>query len=125
MNAEDKAEYHNSLVKNITRKCHQKCFKQNEIKLDKQCITGCYHKYINVMSKIRKKTLLDGDKLDSQFVLTVFSTREDPVLNLMWAKGGSKYMLGLPVNWVLKYNLFNQITPYKGFSPFRDKYENQ
>jgi hypothetical protein len=125
MNAEDKAEYHNSLVKNISRKCHEKCFKSDEMKLDKNCLTGCYHKYINVMSKLRKLSLQKGEKLESQFVISAFSLKQDAHMDLIWMPGGSKYMYGVPYNWVLKYVLFHNLTPYKGFSPYRDKYENQ
>lgn len=133
MNAEDKADYHNSLIKNISRKCHEKCFKIDgnsnsgieEFKLDKNCVTGCYHKYINVMSKLQKLSLDKGDKLDSQFVTTVFSTRQDEHLDLIWTPGGSKFMYGQGINFVLKYVLFHKVTPYKGFSPYRDSLENQ
>ena len=125
MNEDDKAEYHNNLIKNITRKCHQRCFKETDVKLDKNCLTGCYHKYLNVMSRLYKITGIDGDKVDSQFVTTVYATKEDPLMDLIWSKGGSKYMQLYPVTWVLKYNLFNKMTPYKGYSPFRDTMENQ
>ena len=127
MNSEDKAEYHNSLIKNITRKCHEKCFKStnNNFQLDKTCLTGCYHKYINVMSKLRKLSFDKGAELDSQFVNSVYSLKDDAHLTLIWGRGGSKYMHAPPMNWCLKYLLFNTITPYKGYSPFRDKYENQ
>ncbi len=135
MNPEDKAEYHNSLIKNMTRKCHDRCFKSKEedklskisnfSKLDSKCLSICYHKYINVITKLKKITQNKGDKLDSEFVLTVFDTRFDPVLDYIWTKGGSRYMYGAPTNFVLKYVIHKEITPYKGYSPFRDKYENQ
>ncbi len=123
MNEEDKSEYHETIVKNMTRKCHQKCYKENII--DKTCVSSCYHKYINVISKLRKLSLKKGEEVESEFVLTGYGLRENPMLDLIWSKGGSKIMPPLFISMSLRSMIGITAYPYKGYSPFRDNLENQ
>jgi hypothetical protein len=130
MNSEDKADFHNSLVKNISRKCHEKCFNQ-ESKLNMpnvlnmNCLSACYHKYVNVISKLRTLSAVYGEKLDSQFISAVYETKKDELLDLIWNPGGSKYMRSYPFTINIKYVNKRTIMPYKGFSPYRDELENK
>jgi hypothetical protein len=62
MNADDKIEYHDNLIKNMTRMCHSKCFKKENFKLDNICLSACYHKYVNTISTLRKLSINHGDK---------------------------------------------------------------
>ena len=124
MNAEDKQEYHNSLVKNMTRKCHSKCFKEDMNKIDKMCLSTCYHKYVNVISTLRKLSIEQGDKQDSEYIYTIFDLKKDPLNDILFSKGGSKYMMFPPITLNLRHEV-SKIYPYKGYSPYRDQYENQ
>jgi hypothetical protein len=124
MNAEDKLEYHDNLIKNMTRKCHSKCFKKENSKLDNLCLSACYHKYVNVISTLRNLSIKHGDKEDSEYIYTVFNPRYDPVVDILWSKGGSKYMHVPPISINLRHEV-GKIYPVKGYNPYRDEFENQ
>ncbi len=128
MNSEDKAAYHESIVKNMTRKCHNKCFKINNLNnyhLDENCLSSCYHKYINLISKLRSLTFELGKKNESQFIYSAYSLGEVPLMNFIWTQGGSNMMPIPPMALVAKHMQGVVVHPYKGFSPFRDPLENQ
>lgn len=112
----------------MTRKCHKKCFNKDEtntFNLNSKCVSSCYHKYINVISQLRKLALTKGDKAESEFITSAFSTKEDPLMNLLWSRGGSKVLSPPFVCLSLRHMPGVIMYPYKGFSPFRDQLENQ
>jgi hypothetical protein len=124
MNAEDKMEYYDNLIKNMTRKCHTNCFKTQNFKIDQMCLSSCYHKYLNVISSIRNLAINHGDNEDSEYIHTIFNPRHDIVMDLIWSKGGSKFMHVPPVTLNLRHEV-GKIYPFKGYSPYRDQFENQ
>jgi hypothetical protein len=123
MNSEDKEEYYNSIIKNMTRICHDKCVTD---KIDKLCLSACYHKYINTIGRMRELAIDKGDKVDSEYIFAIFNPRYDKIIDLLWSQGGSQYMLGpWHSNINLRYEAHSKIYPVKGLNPYRHNYENQ
>ena len=124
MNSDDKKIHFDNIIKNMTRVCHLHCFNKNsKLDIDQNCLSSCYHKYINSMKKIRNITIKLGDRKNSEFILKIFNTRKDYVLDYLWPPGGKTFM-GHPLfgfRWIDDKKLYS----YKGYSPYRDQMENQ
>lgn len=127
MNAENKLEHQDKIIKNMTRICHKRCFvmTDNKYNLDKNCLSSCYHKYINTISKLTNLSLNLGKKYESEFITSVYNTKDDPLMDLIWSKGGSKLVPIPSIGLSLKHMTNLKVTPYKGFSPYRDEMDNQ
>lgn len=121
MNKEDKQEYHFSIVKNMARKCHSRCFnRMNTIEINNNCLNACYHKYINTVNKLRKLTIQKGAKNHSEFIESVFKPNTDDVTEFFFPPGGS---YAVPPGWFW-YSPPNKSYLRSGYSPYREEMEN-
>ncbi len=120
----------------MSRKCHNRCFNSSthtdsnsnsniSPNIDRKCLSSCYHKYINAISTIKELSFEKGKRNESEFINVIYELRRDQLMDLIWAKGGSK-MMPLPfLGYSVKYMTKMEFYPYKGYSPFNKPEENQ
>jgi hypothetical protein len=90
--------------------------------MSKDCLTSCYHKYINVLDKLRSLSIKKGDKFSSEFILKGFNPRFDEHEDFLFPKGGTQFSTYYNSTKIVE---FYKIYPIKGFSPYRVDEENQ
>jgi hypothetical protein len=122
MNDFDKNEYYDNIIKSMTRLCHDKCFKGSSLSED--CISICYHKYINTISKIEQLSINLGKEARSEFVTRVYKTKEDPLEDeYLFPKGGKMIW---HISRRFKYFESNFRPLYKGgLNPYKDISDQQ
>jgi hemerythrin superfamily protein len=118
MNNFDKNEYYDDIIKNMTRICHKKCF--NDLSLSEECITTCYHKYVNTISKIEKLSLEVGKITRSEFVRRIYRTEKNLLEDeYIFPRGGKPV-----IHWTRKWKTYNDYKPlFKGDNPYKDPME--
>lgn len=103
----------------MTRICHKKCFNLQSLDLDNECITSCYHKYINSINKIRHYSIETGKKDKSEFIYKIFEPNKDFVDDYVFPRNGSSFYIP---TWAFKTSP-NKIYPKTGFDPFQNSWE--
>jgi len=103
----------------MTRVCHNKCFIVQKFNLENECITSCFHKYINTINRMRILTLESGKIDKSEFVFKIFDPNYDPVEEFIFPRSGSNFYYPM---WSMKPSTF-KIYPRTGYDPFKNIWE--
>jgi hypothetical protein len=105
-------------MKNMTRVCFNRCFKPDKFQIDQHCVGACYHKYINVMSRIQQLSKEQGKQSLSEFIIKGYDLNKNYIEEFIFPKGGSLYM---NILITLKYFDDKKIYPTTGNNPFKDE----
>jgi hypothetical protein len=118
MNDFDKNDYYDLLVKSMTQICHKRCYINNQI--HSECVSSCYHKYLNTISKIEKLGLQHGVETKSEFVKKIYHPvlNDSVELNYIFPIGGKEMMHPLRAFKYMKDPII-----VKGINPYLDKYD--
>jgi hypothetical protein len=118
MNENDKNDYYDLIIKNMTRLCHNRCYSNNEIK--SECVSACYHKYINTISKIEKMSQTNGVECRSEFIKKIYEPVMTDLLETeyIFPQGGKPMIHPLRLFKYMKEPII-----VKGINPYMDKYD--
>jgi len=103
----------------MTKICHGRCFNLNRLDLESECITSCYHKYLNSINKIRNFSIETGKKDKSEFISKIFRPNDDFVDDYVFPRTGSIFYMP---NLSLKTSS-SKIFPKTGYDPFKNPWE--
>ena len=116
MNDYDKNDHYDNIIKSMLNICHKRCF---ETDINTDCVTSCYHKYINTINKIEKLSLKYGKKIKSEFVYKIYKLNENLIEDLFIFPMGGKPIL----NPLRAFKYYDNIIVFKGENPFKPKEE--
>ena len=103
----------------MTRICHSRCLQTNNLELDSECITSCYHKYISTINKMQKLTLEKGKITKSEFVYKIFDPEKDLIEEYIFPQTGT--YIYIP-SWAIRPSNY-KIYPRTGYNPFKNIWE--
>ena len=68
MNQEDKLKHIENIEKSLTSECFKVCFNKKKYKIDFECVSTCYHKYLFTINEIKKIVEEEGRLFHSDYV---------------------------------------------------------
>lgn len=101
MKQEDKLRHIENVEKAITSTCFEYCFSKKKLKIDFDCTSTCYNKYLHSLQKIKEIVESEGRAYHSDFVSqSLGGEKRDRFLEEIFPLGGhpmSQPTAGAPI----------------------------
>jgi len=105
----------------MTSTCHKSCFNKENFSLNQNCVSSCYHKYINVLSNFTELTRKEGKKIYSDYVMKAYDLDDDdPIDKLLFPLGGNQI-----VNPLLPFKYIDGIRTFMSEGTFEFKHTDE
>jgi hypothetical protein len=91
----------------MTNKCIEKCFNYSKPSQNNTCNDICYHKYVNVLSKVEQLNREQGKVKHSELVIKAYNLNFDIWDKFFFPSGGTEIMTPLiPFRFIDQLRVF-------------------